>query len=71
MNITSEKSVIIGLKRLVIGFAKINDIQGSRKHRGVNKFKTHQLIRVISIFKTLEKLTCIKFENTNQLEIVT
>ena len=67
---TPQKSIITGFNGLVLGFAKKNDIQGIGIYGELNEPEIPQYRAAISIIKTLEKLTYMKFGDTSQLEMM-
>jgi hypothetical protein len=71
MNIdtTPQKSIITGFNGLILGFAKMNGIQGIGMYGELNEPEIPQYRAAISIIKTLEKLTYMKFGDISQLEI--
>jgi len=66
---TPQKSIITGFNGLILGFAKINSIQGIGMYGELNEPEIPQYRAAISIIKTLEKLTYRKFGDTKSLEI--
>ena len=66
---TPQKSIITGFNGLILGFAKMNGIQGIGMYGELNEPEIPQYRAAISIIKTLEKLTYMKFGDTSQLEI--
>jgi len=69
VNITPQKSVITGFNGLILGYAKMNGIQGIGLYGELNDPEIPQYRAAISIIKTLEKLTYQKFGNTSELEV--
>ena len=67
---TPQKSIITGFNGLILGFAKINDIQGIGMYGELNEPEIPQYRAAISIIKTLEKLTYRKLGDTTQLEVM-
>ncbi|AFS82555.1 PAC2 family protein [Candidatus Nitrosopumilus sediminis] len=67
---TPQKSIITGFNGLILGFAKINDIQGIGMYGELNEPEIPQYRSAISIIKTLEKLTYRKLGDTSQLEMM-
>jgi len=67
---TPQKSLITGFNGLILGFAKMNDIQGIGMYGELNEPEIPQYRSGISIIKTLEKLTYRKLGDTSQLEIM-
>jgi len=70
VNITPQKSVITGFNGLILGYAKMNGIQGIGLYGELNDPEIPQYRAAISIIKTLEKLTYQKLGNTSELEIM-
>ena len=68
VDFTPQKSIITGFNGLILGFAKINGIQGIGMYGELNEPEIPQFRAAISIIKTLEKLTYMKFGDTSQLE---
>jgi len=68
VNITPQKSVITGFNGLILGYAKINGIQGIGLYGELNDPEIPQYRAGITIIKTLEKLTYQKFGDTTGLE---
>jgi len=68
VNITPQKSVITGFNGLILGYAKMNGIQGIGLYGELNDPEIPQYRAAISIINTLEKLTYQKFGNTDDLE---
>ncbi len=66
---TPQKSIITGFNGLILGFAKMNGIQGIGMYGELNEPEIPQYRAAISIIKTLEKLTYMKFGDISQLEI--
>ncbi len=67
---TPQKSVITGFNGLILGFSKLNDIQGMGLYGELNNPEIPQYRSAISIIKTLEKLTFRKFGDLRELEIL-
>lgn len=67
---TPQKSIITGFNGLILGFAKMNGIQGIGMYGELNEPEIPQYRSAISIIKTIEKLTYRKFGDTSQLEIM-
>jgi len=65
---TPQKSVITGFNGLILGYAKMNGLQGIGLYGELNDPEIPQYRAAISIIKTLEKLTYQKFGNTDDLE---
>ena len=66
---TPHKSIITGFNGLILGFAKMNLIQGIGMYGELNDPAIPQYRAAISIIKTLEKLTYRKFGDISSLEI--
>ena len=66
---TPQKSIITGFNGLILGVAKMNGIQGIGMYGELNEPEIPQYRAAISIIKTLEKLTYMKFGDISQLEI--
>ena len=66
---TPQKSIITGFNGLILGFAKMNLIQGIGMYGELNDPEIPQYRAAISIIKTLEKLTYRKFGDTSSLEM--
>ena len=66
---TPQKSFITGFNGLILGFAKMNLIQGIGMYGELNDPEIPQYRAAISIIKTLEKLTYRKFGDTSSLEM--
>jgi|TARA_B100001105_G_scaffold123368_1_gene98847 hypothetical protein len=69
VDFTPQKSIITGFNGLILGFAKMNGIQGIGMYGELNEPEIPQFRAAISIIKTLEKLTYMKFGDTSQLEM--
>jgi len=65
---TPQKSVITGFNGLILGYAKMNGIQGIGLYGELNDPEIPQYRAAISIINTLEKLTYQKFGNTDDLK---
>jgi len=65
---TPQKSIITGFNGLILGFAKMNLIQGIGMYGELNDPEIPQYRAAISIIKTLEKLTYRKFGDISSLE---
>ena len=70
VEVTPQKSIITGFNGLILGFAKLNGIQGIGLYGELNQPEIPQYRAAISIIKTLEKLTYRKLGDTSQLEIM-
>lgn len=67
---TPEASIITGFNGLILGFAKMNGIQGIGLYAELNEPKLPQYRSAKSIIKTLEKLTYQKFGDTSELDVL-
>ena len=67
---TPQKSIITEFNGLILGFAKMNLIQGIGMYGELNEPEIPQYRAAISIIKTLEKLTYRKFGDVSSLEII-
>jgi len=67
---TPEASIITGFNGLILGFAKMNEIQGIGLYAELNDPKIPQYRSAKSIIKTLEKLTYQKFGDTSELDVM-
>ncbi len=67
---TPQKSIITGFNGLILGFAKMNLIQGIGMYGELNDPEIPQYRAAISIIKTLEKLTYRKFGDISSLEMI-
>ena len=67
---TPQSSIITGFNGLILGFAKINDIQGIGLYGELTDPKIPQYRAAKSIIKTLEKLTYQKFGDTKELDVM-
>jgi proteasome assembly chaperone (PAC2) family protein len=67
---TPEASIITGFNGLILGFAKMNGIQGIGLYAELNEPKLPQYRSAKSIIKTLEKLTYQKFGDTTELDTI-
>lgn len=65
---TPEASIITGFNGLILGFAKMNGIQGIGLYAELNEPKLPQYRSAKSIVKTLEKLTYKKLGDTSELD---
>jgi uncharacterized protein len=65
---TPEASIITGFNGLILGFAKMNGIQGIGLYAELNEPKLPQYRSAKSIIKTLEKLTYRKFGDTTDFD---
>jgi proteasome assembly chaperone (PAC2) family protein len=67
---TPESSIITGFNGLILGFAKMNGIQGIGLYAELNDPKIPQYRSAKSIIKTLEKLTYQKLGDTSELDVM-
>ena len=67
---TPQKSIITGFNGLILGYAKLNGIQGTGLYGELNEPSIPQYRAAKSIIKTLEKLTYQKFGDTTELDIL-
>lgn len=67
---TPEQSIITGFNGLILGFAKLNNIEGIGLYGELNDPKVPQYRSAKSIIKTLEKLTYQKFADTSELDMM-
>ncbi len=70
IEMTPQTSIITGFNGLILGFAKMNNIQGIGLYAELNDPKIPQYRSAKSIIKTLEKLTYQKFGDTSELDIM-
>ena len=70
VDITPQSSIITGFNGLILGFAKLNDIQGIGLYGELNDPKIPQYRAAKSVIKTLEKLTYQKFGDTKELDVL-
>ena len=70
VEVTPQKSIITGFNGLILGFAKLNGMEGIGLYGELNQPEIPQYRAAISIIKTLEKLTYRKLGDTSQLEIM-
>jgi uncharacterized protein len=68
INMTPQKSLITGFNGLILGYAKMNVIQGIGLYGELNDPEIPQYRAAKSIIDTLEKLTYQKFGNSAELE---
>jgi len=68
VNLTPQKSLITGFNGLILGYAKMNAIQGIGLYGELNDPEIPQYRAAKSIIYTLEKLTYHKFGNSAELE---
>ena len=67
---TPEASIITGFNGLILGFAKMNGIQGIGLYAELNEPKLPQYRSAKSIIKTLEKLTYQKMGDASELDLM-
>jgi len=67
---TPEASIITGFNGLILGFAKMNGIQGIGLYAELNEPKIPQYRSAKNIIKTLEKLTYQKFGDNSELDLM-
>ena len=67
---TPEASIITGFNGLILGFAKMNGIQGIGLYAELNEPKLPQYRSAKSIIKTLEKMTYQKLGDTSELDVM-
>ncbi|MGI0101293.1 MAG: PAC2 family protein [Nitrosotalea sp.] len=67
---TPEASIITGFNGLILGFAKMNGIQGIGLYAELNEPKLPQYRSAKSILKTLEKMTYQKLGDTSELDLM-
>jgi len=65
---TPGSSLITGFNGLILGFAKINGIQGIGLYGEINDPTIPQYRAAKSVLQTLEKLTYLKFGNLDELD---
>ena len=70
VEVTPQRSIITGFNVLILGFAKLNGLEGIGLYGELNQPEIPQYRAAISIIKTLEKLTYRKLGDTSQLEIM-
>ena len=70
VEVTPQKSIITGFNGLILGFAKLNGMEGIGLYGELNQPEIPQYRAAIAIIKTLEKLTYRKLGDTGQLEIM-
>lgn len=70
VNITPSKSVITGFNGLILGYAKLNDINGIGLYGELNEPAIPQYLTAKSVLKTLEKLTYQSFGDTTEFDIL-
>jgi len=67
---TPQKSLITGFNGLILGYAKMNNIQGIGLYGELNDPEIPQYRSAKSIIKTLERLTYQKFGNATELDVM-
>lgn len=70
VEITPQKSIISGFNGLILGYAKLNGIQGVGLYGELTEPSIPQYRAAKSIIKTLEKLTYQKFGDTSELDVM-
>jgi len=70
VNMTPQKSLITGFNGLILGYAKMNNIQGIGLYGELNDPEIPQYRAAKSIIKTLERLTYQKFGNDVELDVM-
>ncbi len=70
VNMTPQKSLITGFNGLILGYAKMNNIQGIGLYGELNDPEIPQYRAAKSIIKTLERLTYQKFGNDIELDVM-
>ena len=70
VNMTPQKSLITGFNGLILGYAKMNNIQGIGLYGELNDPEIPQYRAAKSIIKTLERLTYQKFGNVIELDVM-
>jgi len=70
VNMTPQKSLITGFNGLILGYAKMNNIQGIGLYGELNDPEIPQYRAAKSIIKTLERLTYQKFGNATELDVM-
>ena len=70
VNMTPQKSLITGFNGLILGYAKMNNIQGIGLYGELNDPEIPQYRAAKSIIKTLERLTYQKFGNAIELDVM-
>ncbi len=67
---TPTKSVITGFNGLVLGYAKMNDIQGIGLYGELNDPSIPQYKTAKSVLQALEKLTYQSFGDYHELDVM-
>ena len=70
VTMTPQKSLITGFNGLILGYAKMNNIQGIGLYGELNDPEIPQYRAAKSIIKTLERLTYQKFGNAIELDVM-
>lgn len=70
LDTTPQKSIITGFNGLILGYAKMNSIQGIGLYGEINEPSVPQYRAAKSIIHTLEKLTYRKFADTAELDVL-
>ena len=70
VEITPQSSMITGFNGLILGFAKLNGIQGIGLYGELNDPQIPQFRSAKSVLMTLEKLTYLKFGDLGELDIM-
>lgn len=70
ISMTPTKSVITGFNGLVLGYAKMNDIQGIGLYGELNDPSIPQYKTAKSVLQTLEKLTYQSFGDYHELDVM-
>jgi len=68
LNTTPQKSIITGFNGLILGYAKLNGIQGIGLYGELGEPSIPQYRSARSVISTLEKLTYHKFGDTRELD---
>lgn len=67
---TPGSSVITGFNGLILGLAKMNELQGIGLYGEINEPRISQYRTAKSVLQTLEKLTYTKFGELNELDVM-
>lgn len=70
VHITPSKSVITGFNGLILGYAKMNGLQGIGIYGELNEPAIPQYRTAKSVIKTLERLTYQSFGNTGEFDVL-
>ena len=70
VEITPQSSMITGFNGLILGFAKLNGIQGIGLYGELNDPQIPQFRSAKSVLMTLEKLTYLKFGDLGELDVM-